>query len=98
MLIIQYILFIIIYNTAMPRQSRKHSTNSAERRLIINKELIKGVFNGSNSTASSPPRPWWKRYFGCFSRSCSRRSPSRGGNKSKYNRLRSKTIKETTTN
>lgn len=85
----------------MPGQSQRRSrpTNSAERRLIINKELIKGFFNGSDSTApasasaSSPPRPWWKRYFGCFSRSCSRRSPSRGGNKSKYNRLRSKTIK-----
>jgi hypothetical protein len=85
----------------MPGQSQRRSrpTNSAERRLIINKELIKGFFNGSDSTApagASPPRPWWKRYFGCFSRSCSRRSPSSGGNKnkSKYNRLRSKTIKK----
>lgn len=79
----------------MPRESQRRSTNSAERRLIISKELLKGFFNRSES--GSPPRPWWKRYFGCFSRSCSRHSPSHGGNKSKYTRFRSKTIKRTKT-
>lgn len=87
----------------MPRK-RSRSTDSGERRLIISKELVKGFFkesktgNSASASASSPPRPWWKRYFGCFSRSCNRRSPSRGGNKSKskYNRLHSKTIKRKT--
>ncbi len=58
-------------------QSRRVSTNSAERRLLITKAIVKDILSHSHSQSASESEPasvpWWKRYFGCFSRSCRRR-------------------------
>ena len=98
----------------MPRPQSYVPKSSPERRLLITKALVKDILSprastiaaSGNSSSSSTQTPWWKRYFGCFSRSCRRASPSSaatGGRRSikaktkyKYKRInnRSKSIKK----
>ncbi len=76
----------------MPKTRDRGLKKIETARILASSFTRKSTSSSRSSSSSSPssPLPWWKKYFGCFSRRCRSENSSprttRGGGK--YKRIK----------